>query len=219
MSKKVITRVVFDFKTKQWVEEQSYDYDGPWSLAGPPAQYHQTAWAFYEDDGDEANSTQIGSDTTTQSIDVDTNFQCRIRMEEQAARADTFTTPIFQYNLAGGGWNAVTTSSSVLIAVDSTHLASNDDPSERINTPTPVATSFVLAGNWVSEDGTLPSFALGSEEYCEALLSCSIVSGDVTNGQQIEVRITSTDPVPSSWVTAKITVNEAAGGRRRSNTT
>jgi hypothetical protein len=185
---------------------------------GMPGDFVQTDYAFYEE-GTESGSAIIGTQNNQQSIDVDTNFQIRILMQEESATADDLELPFWEYELnSSATWVPVTTTSSVLKAVDSSSLTDADDTTSRL---TGGSGTFLTTNSWVTEDGTLAtlSYPAGSE-HCEALLSCSIVSGDVGNGDQILVRLSADTPKPTFTLTADIDVVKAGGeARRRSNVT
>ena len=209
MTKKVITRAVLDIKTNRWVEEESHEYDGPWAYAGA-ATIAQTGYAFYED-GTEAGATQIGTDTTQATIDSDTNFQTRILIQQDNNKIFTLTTPVFQYNHEGGGWNTITTSSSPIKAVNGTVTDGNNTTSRIGGTGT-----FVTPNAYVCEDGALPTLAYAKDGNCEALLSCQIIGSAVTDADEILVRVSG---LTTYTVDADINVNKIAApeGRRRSN--
>jgi hypothetical protein len=73
----------------------------------------------------------------------------------------------------------------------------------------------------VTEAGDdLPTLSYLGDDSCQALLSFQIIGADVTNGQEIRIRLNSSDPTPGWTAEADIDVVKAAGeGRRRSNVT
>jgi hypothetical protein len=212
-ARKVITRTVFDFKTDRWVEEESFQYDGPWALAGQPGDFDQTAYAFYED-GTEAGSVIIGSQDTQQDIDVDTTFLIRVRIQEQNQADDVSEQVGFQYNLAGAGYLDVSTTSSVLKAVPG-GFTSDADTTERL---TGGVGSFIATNSWTTKIGSLPNLTYAQNEYCEALISVQIVGADVSNGQELLVAMSAT-PNITITLAADINIVKVGGGRRRSNVT
>lgn len=209
-ARKVVTRAVFDFKTGQWVEEESFQYDGPWALAGQPGSFDQSAYAFYQD-GTESGATIIGTQNTQQDIDVDTTFQVRVRIQEENQAADILETVTWEYSLAGAGYLPVTTTSSVLKAVDGL-LTDGVDTTERITGGTG---TFVSSNAWATEDGTVPNLSFPQNSYCESVLSCQIVSADVSNGQELLVRLIADTPIPTTTVPADINIVKAGGAARR----
>jgi hypothetical protein len=214
---KLITRAVLDLKTGKWVEEESHGYDGPWAYAGQPGDFSQNGYRIFAE-GTESGSTPLADANTAADVDVDTNFQVRVLMQEESQAEDTLEGVFFEYDLnASASWNPVTASSLVIQAVTSTFL-DNEDPTVSRFTGNG---TFISANAWVTEDGTVPDLLFPVGDYCEALLSCSIVSGDVVDGNVITVRLNATTPNPSFSFTATINVVEAGGPgpRRRSNVT
>jgi len=179
---------------------------------GMPGAFAQTDYAFYSD-GTESGSTIIGTQNNQQDVDVDTNFQIRILMQEESATADDLELVYWEYELnSSTTWVPVTTTSSVLQAVDSTNLTNGDDTTSRLTGGTG---TFITPNAWVTEDGTSATLTYAASEHCEALLSATIVSGDVSNGDQILVRLQADTPKPSYTLTADINVVKAGGPTRR----
>jgi hypothetical protein len=213
-ARKVIIRTVFDFKTGRWIEEESFQYDGPWALAGQPGDFAQTAYAFYED-GTESGAVIIGTQDNQQDIDVDTTFHVRVRIQEQNQAADDLETVIWQYNLAGAGVQPVTTTSAVLKAVDG--ALTEGDTTERLSGG---AGSFIGTNAWATEDGDVPNLTYAQNEFCESVLSCQIVGADVSDGQELIVTMAAGTPNITITLGADINIVKAGGpGRRRSNVT
>lgn len=184
------------------VRREGYWYDGPLALAFPPmAAFDQDSYAFYED-GTESGSTIIGSVNTQQTLTVGTNYQCRLLIQETGGASGNLMTPEWEYNHAGGGWTNVTTSSSVIRAVDSVNLTNGEDTTQRIGSGT-----FVTPNAWVSEVGGMPTLTFGVGEECEGLLSFQIVSAGVTHGDEILLRMFNMDTYTRE---ADIDVNKPA---------
>jgi hypothetical protein len=212
-ARKVILRTVFDFKTGRWIEEESFQYEGPWALAGQPGDFAQTAYAFYED-GTESGAVIIGTQNTQQDIDVDTTFHVRVRIQEQDQAADILETITWEYNLAGAGVQPVTTTSAVLKAVDG--LMTPGDATERLTGGTG---TFIGTNGWATEDGTVSDVGYQLGFYCESVLSCQIVGADVSNGQELIVTMSATPNITISLAADINIVKANGGGRRRSNVT
>lgn len=166
---------------------EGYWYDGPLSLAGAMSAWDQDSYAFYED-GTESGSVIIGSANNQQTLDVETFYQCRLLIQETNAAAGSLMTPEFEYNHNTGGWNDINGSSNVVQAVDSANLTGGGDTTQRIGSGT-----FIATNGWVSEDGNQPTLAFGASEECEGLLSFKIVGVDVSNGDEILIRMFNMD--------------------------
>ena len=180
---------------------------------GMPGSFDQTNFAFYAE-GTESGAVIVGTAGAQQSLDVDTTYQCRVLMDEiGGSDADDFETPTFEYEVAQSGtWVSITTSSSVIQTVNSGSLTDGGDTTDRLS-------SAVITPNaWVTEDGTLPTLSYLAGESCQALLSFQIVGADVSNGQEIRIRLTAS-PVPAWTAEADIDVVKVSGARRRSNVT
>lgn len=149
-------------------------------------QCDQDSFAFYEE-GTESGSTIIGVKNAEQSLDVDTNYQCRLLIQEVGGKFGKDVDFEFQYNLNSGGWNNITTTSSVVKAVDSADLTEGEDCTQRIGSG-----SFETPNAGVTEDGICggSSLDLDAGYEVEILLSFQIVSADVSDGDEILIRVT-----------------------------
>jgi hypothetical protein len=178
-----------------------------------PGVFEQTQFAFYLE-GTESGATIVGSAGAEQSLDVDVIYQCRVQMDETSATADDFETPQFQYEVDQSAvWNDITTTSSVIQTVDSSSLTDGGDTTNRFST------AVISPNGWVTEDGNLPTLAYAGNDSCQALLSFQILGADVSNGQEIRIRLDGT-PGPTWPAEADINVVKAGGeARRRSNVT
>jgi hypothetical protein len=117
--------------------------------------------------------------------DVDTTFRVRFEVEETAgAISDNTLAPQLEYNLAGAGWNAVTTTSSVVKAVVSGQFNEGDATT---NVLAGSARTFVAGSG--SEDGLATTTAAMSNAHTEVEYSVQIVSGDVTDAQTLQLRV------------------------------
>ena len=177
---------------------------------GMPGVFDQTDYAFY-DEGTESGSTIIGTQNNQQDIDVDTNFQVRILLQETSGAAiDTFEGLQWEYELnQSGTWNSITTSSSVIQAVNSTSLTDQGDTTSRL---TGGSGTFLTPNAWVSEDGNSANLVFTPGDHCEALLSAQIIGTDVSNGDEIRARVTG-NPTPAWTVEADINVVKATTRR------
>jgi hypothetical protein len=170
------------------------------------ATFDQDSYAFYSD-GSESASGQLGSTNTETILNVDTNLQARLLVQESGGAGGDLSSIDWEYNHAGGGWNPITTSSSVVKAVDSSNLTNSEDTTQRIG-----AGSFVTPNGAVTEVGNdTANVTYASGEECEFLLSFQIVGADVTHGDEILLRIAGCDTFTRD---ADIDVNKPAGTRR-----
>lgn len=182
-------------------------YDGPWALAGM-AVADQTGYGFY-DDGTESGSNLIGSQDAQQTLDVNINLQCRIEVTETGGASTNINGQSFEYNHNGGGWgNLITTTSSVVKAVNSANLTDGNDTTQRLGG----GGTYDTTNAWICETGMLANNALLDYNLVEGLLSFQIVGPDVSHGDEILIRIEGLDAytVPA----ADIDVNKPTAARR-----
>lgn len=206
MRRRVNTLVLHDARGRV-VKREGYWYDGPLSLASAMVAFDQDSFAFYNDDGGESSATQIGSTNAQQTLEVDTIYHCRLLAQETGGASGSLSTPEWEYNHNNsGGWLNVTASSSVVQAVDSANLTHGGDTTQRIGGGT-----FVATNAWVTEDGVVPTLSFGANEECESVLSFQIVGADVSNGDEILLRMFGMDTYTRN---ADIDVNKAAATRR-----
>jgi hypothetical protein len=179
---------------------------------GMPGEFVQSNYQIYEE-GSESGSTPLAAVNTEANVDVDTNFQVRVQIDEISTTADDMETPVWEYELnTSTVWNDITGSSSVIQAAASTPLTATD-------TADRLTTGIITPNSWVDEsDGAIPTLTYAGDDSCEALLSCQIIGADVSNGDQILVRLSGT-PTIAYTVTADINVVKVGGARRRSNVT
>jgi hypothetical protein len=179
---------------------------------GMPGSFDQTEYAFYED-GTESGATIVGIIGAEQSLDVDTTYQCRVQMDETSGTGDDFELPNFQYEVdQSTNWIDIDTGSSVIKAVTPSTPANGDDTTNRFST------TVISPNSWVTTDGDVPTLAYAGSDSCQALLIFQIVGADVSNGQEIRIRLDGT-PGPTWTKEADIDVVKAFTGRRRSNVT
>jgi hypothetical protein len=155
-----------------------------WYGGGTPTIV-QDSFAFYND-GTESGSVIIGSVNADPTLEVDTTYLIRFLVKNTGTAALSNVDLEFQYNLNSAGWINITTTSSVVKAVDSANLTNGDPCTQRIG-----AGTFNGAVG-VTEDGisggTALDLALGTET--ETLLSFQIVAADVVDADSIQIRLT-----------------------------
>jgi hypothetical protein len=186
-SRRVHTKTIVDIASGRVELDEWYLHNGLWLRAGAMAAFDQDSYAFYED-GTESGSSQVGSTNTQTTLEIDTNYQCRLLIQESGGASGSINTPEFEFNHAGGGWTNVTGSSSPVQAVDSANLTGGGDTTQRLGGGT-----FVTPNGWVSEDGTMPSLSFGAGEECEGLLSFQILGAAVSHGDEILLRMFNAD--------------------------
>lgn len=142
-----------------------------------------TDWAFY-DDGTESGSVIIGAKNTNPTLEVDTIYFFRAGAEETAGNRWNNAEINFEYNLNGGGWNPVTTASSVVRAVSSINVTDGDDTTQRMT-----AFTFITNNTAVDDSGTMNTVADPQNDGFEVLFVFQIQSGDVVDSDSIELRI------------------------------
>jgi hypothetical protein len=187
LPRRVHTKTLIDIATGRVEQGEWYLYDGLWLRAGAMAAWDQDSYAFY-DDGTESGSTQVGTTNTETALDVNTNYQCRLLIQETGGADGSINTPEFEFNHNSGGWINVTGSSSPVQAVDSTNLTGGGDTTQRLG-----AGSFISTNGWVSEDGAMPTLGFLSGEECEGLLSFQIIGSAVFHGDEILLRMFNMD--------------------------
>ena len=148
----------------------------------------QTHSRFRNDDGSESGATwSDAEDTDPVSIDVDVTKRIRIVVQETGCVAATHQAS-FQYNLLGAGWNDITTTSSVVIAVASADTSwtinDGDATTDQIG-----GTGTFVAGEMIEDGDANGATSIGALEHTEHELVFQIVSTDVVNNDTIDIRI------------------------------
>lgn len=175
---------------------------------GKPANYDQDSFRYRDDDGSESGATWKYTANNNGDLDVDTNYRMRFLIQETNGGDGADVDFEFQYNLGGAGWNNITTSSSVIKAVTSTHFTNGDDCTQQVGS----GGTFLGNNDGMTEDGTSGGanldFTSGAESETE--LCFQIVSGDVADNNTIQIRLTrdSGTVLESYTNTPSISVNE-----------
>jgi hypothetical protein len=161
-------------------------YAGPWALASGDPWIEEVHYAFY-DDGTEAGSVIIGTADNQQELTTGVVYFVRFCIENTGTYAYKNLPIQFEYNHEGGGWTAVTTTSSVIKAVDSSNVATGDQCTDRLNG----AGSWETPNDGVCEDGVTCGGAdldLSIDYYSNVLLVFQVVAGDVADADQCYIR-------------------------------
>ena len=173
--------------------------------------WQQQDYAFYEDDGTESASTLIGSAGASQSLDVDTIYFCRLAIAETAGATESPALNVeWQYNLAGGGWVAMSTTVGAVRFANSSNIATLDITTNR----DPTGTGTFNAGRCYEEQNTgTTAYTSSGSDHTELLAVFTIVSSLVSNGQTIEIRCVEGNGTvfDGTYTNATATVVEAAG--------
>ena len=172
--------------------------------------WEQEDYAFYTD-GTETDAVIIGTTGSQQTLEVDTAYHCRLAIGDTNGTNKTNPLAIkWQYNLAGGGWVDVTTTTPIQF-VDNANLADGGPTTNR----DPVGTGTFNVGLIYESASTATIYTPPLTEvptHTEVLLHFLIDSAQVTNGQEILVRCVHSDGTSfTTYVDADINVNEAAG--------
>jgi len=169
------------------------------------AQFDQASYAFYAA-GTESGSTQIGTTDTQTTLTVNTNLQARLLVQESNSGNGNFTSINWEFNHNSGGWTAVFSAVNVLIATTDPGLTDLGDTTQRIGSGT-----FITPNQGVTTDGNTPNLSYSANEECEFLLSFKILGPDVSDGDEILLRIQGCD---TFTLNADINVNKPATTRR-----
>jgi hypothetical protein len=155
-------------------------------------QFDQNSFRARSDDGSESAATWLADTNIDWTQIVDQNFRVRFVVQETGDGAAADKTFQLEYNLNGGGWNDVNSSSSVVRATASPNVGDGDDTTQQIGVGTPVG-----ANNDAFDevDGLAGSSNLdfsGSDEveleYCLQIRSADVVADD-----SIQLRIKNLD--------------------------
>lgn len=171
------------------------------------ATINQAAFRSYDDDGTESAATPIAAINADWSQDVDTIFRMRFVITETGGGMASNLTPQLEYNLASAGWNPVNATSSVVQSVASAFVSDGAHCTQRVGSGTFVGSQ----DGWDSGDGLAggANFDLTSNES-ETEFCVQILSGDVTDGQTLQLRATNAGTVFTNYnQTPTITVVES----------
>lgn len=154
----------------------------------PAAVFDQDSFRIRNDDGtDETDATWKAAANVDADVATDTTFRQRFVVQETAGNSDGAPVSLqIQYRKNLGTWTNVTASSSNVKAVDSTKLTHGADTTQQVGGGT-----FLTNNNWVEDvDGvTDDSAAFAGSDEAEVEFALQIVDADVTDGDQIELRV------------------------------
>lgn len=174
---------------------------------GKPYNLDQDTFRGYADDGNEGAGTPKADANLDWTQDVDENFRVRYLVEETNGGEVLALAIKLQYNLASGGWNDVTGSSSIVKCSASGYLTEGGDCTQVLGG----GTHFLDNNGQEDNDGTFTTGALwDANEDIECEFCLQIVSGDVADEQTLQLRLVEgTGTVFTAYTnTPTITVNE-----------
>jgi hypothetical protein len=162
-------------------------------MSGSP-YYNQYAWRMRNDtnvfNGGTPSWITTENQTANEVITVATTFRIRFGVENSGTNKGTLVR-LPWYNHEGGGWNQITTTSSVVI-IDSS--ASTDTGQQTITTANFVLVTTPTAATATDgdgrDDGSLSNDNnYNQDQYQEVEYGFSVVRSDVSNGDNIQIRL------------------------------
>jgi hypothetical protein len=176
---------------------------------GSPTTITESKIRGRNDDGSESTATWKAAENTGWTQKTNETFRVRFMLAAGAAGAGVTFANQLQYQLNGGSWTNVTTSSSVVKAVGSANLTDNDVTTEQMAG----SQTFQDTGR-VIEDGIGPTVVFGPSTDQEDEFSLQIVGADVVTGDEINLRTTKSGVAMDAYGVATnplITVDDPIG--------
>ncbi len=189
-----------------------------WSLTLIPMvvmeNWTQVAFQYRDDDGSEVTATDRQPVNTNDTLQLDEPYRMRICVQgTHSGGSGSFelTTPTFEYNVDGAGWNPVTTTSLNVRAVASADISwtitDGDATTEQL------AQSQTFVAGQMDENGTSASLTLSETEESEWELVFQLRSADLSGGETVQLRITENGTALDAYTqTPSITVASGGGG-------
>jgi hypothetical protein len=155
--------------------------------AEPTAAFDQDSFRLRNDDGSETTATWLAAANTNASMLIDTTYRARFLVQQTGEITASDVDLEWQYNLAGAGWNNITTSSSVVRAVPSPNFIDAANCTQQLGSGT-----FFTSNAGMTEDGTAGGTTLDppAATEMETELSFQIRAADVAPGQTVQLRLT-----------------------------
>ena len=207
MSRRWINTLVLHDAQGNVIKREGYWYDGPLSLVAA-ADFDLSDYAFYDDDANEATSTQIGSTNAQTTLDVDVDLQARVNVTENGGAGGDLKQINWMYNLNGAGAIAITTVSSVVKAINSANHTNDEDAADRIGS----GGVYIAANAGVTEDGGTANLTYAASERANFVLLFQIIGADVSDADEIILSIQGVDTTTNI---PDIDVNKPSGASRR----
>ena len=150
------------------------------------AYWEQDYFRFRDDDDSEAAATwreDLNTDTTYVAADLDVNNRLRIGVAETGGNAGKNEVITWFYSYKGGGWVAITTTSTVVKAIASANFNDLDNSTQQITSG-----GFDTTNAAMSETGTAGGAALdpAANSFVETELCFQVVGTEVSNGDTID---------------------------------
>ena len=208
--RRINRRVVIDIASGRVEKRDSYIHRGPVALLHNNPAFDLTDYAFYQDDAGESSSTIIGTANNQQTLDTGKIYQCRMLQAETdgGARTGAAFQCEFYHTEGTATWTNITTTSSVVEAINSPWLSDLGATSQRLGAGTFISTNDLITEDGLTGGGT--NYA-GSDE-CEIVLAFRIIAADVSHGDEILIRCSNTNgDTQVHTVTADIDVNLVIG--------
>jgi hypothetical protein len=174
------------------------------------AAWNQVAFRGRNDDGSETLATWKATQNSNWSQAVDTNFRVRFEVQETAGCAKNNVTPVVQCNKNGAGWFLVNGIGAAVVSALSTHYANDDDCTDQLT----VGTGTFQGGDGMTEGtqtGGGAAMDVAASGHYEVEFCLSILSGEVVNGDTIQLRATDAAAAFAAYdAIPTVTVIEAA---------
>ncbi|UCD25717.1 MAG: hypothetical protein JSW51_07340, partial [Gemmatimonadota bacterium] len=174
------------------VKEEGYWYQGPMALAHQPVNLIQDAFRWYDSTG-----TQVtAQDTDPTSLDVDTAYQFCVRIEnssnDSSSNNNNFRIEYLHPN-GGNAWTQVGVSDGTGTPVITATAGLTDGATygtDRLTGPT-----GTRVNGYEETSSDTDALTIGTNSYLEIVYGIQIDSTQVTNGDTIDIRITSAGTV------------------------
>lgn len=171
----------------------------------------EMSWRGRNDDGDEDGATWITTADTAWTQRTGQTFRWRANLAAGAAGSGATLGCQAQYQLNGGSWTNITTSSSVVKGVTSSFVADGTTCTEQM-----AGAQDYDPGNGgtVSADGLAATFTFGPSRDVEIEFILQLVGADLVTGDEINLRTTKAGVAMDAYGVAldpMITVDDPVG--------
>ena len=172
--------------------------------------WDQVAVQYRDDDGTEVTATDRQAVNTNDTLALDTNFRMRIGVQgAHTGGSGSFDlTVAFQYQVDGGGFVNITTTSDNVRAVGSANFTDDDATTEQL------AQSATFVAGHMDDDGDCPAVNLSETEESEFEICFQLRSADLSAGQTVDIRTVDSGTALATYTqTPAITVASAGENR------
>lgn len=170
------------------------------------ANIDQDSYRWRDDDGSETAATWLELVNVSHDFDVQAgNVQARLRflLQEDAGGSLSDFTGTLEFQINGGGYNAIGAATTGCITFDSANLTDAEDTTQQIG-----AGTFISTNAGVSEDGVVDGVAdFSGNDETEYEYTIEFVSADLSNGDSIDFRIQESNTFTN---TANVTISKVA---------